>query len=193
MWIAWCALHSFLISSRWTSAMRTVLGKGYAFYRFGYTIASIGTLLPILYYTRSIDTLPIASWSGMWNTLRGVLLALAAIVLALGAVQYDQPYFFGIRQIRDFLKGQSAAGPEFTGGGILRVVRHPYYTAGMIFVLFYPDLSVASIVTQCILLIYFIFGARLEEKKLVKEFGERYITYQRETGMFLPKLKGTTK
>jgi protein-S-isoprenylcysteine O-methyltransferase Ste14 len=31
--------------------------------------------------------------------------------------------------------------------------------------------------------------ARAEEKILIQKFGEQYVTYQKEVGMFLPKVR----
>jgi len=40
-----------------------------------------------------------------------------------------------------------------------------------------------------VLTIYIIIATRLEEKKLVLEFGDTYVKYQQEVPMFIPFIK----
>ncbi|MEI6143491.1 MAG: hypothetical protein WCP85_29715 [Mariniphaga sp.] len=50
----------------------------------------------------------------------------------------------------------------------------------------------ADIIVNLVLTVYIIIGTFLEEKKLVLEFGETYIQYQKEVPMIVPftKIKG---
>ena len=43
-----------------------------------------------------------------------------------------------------------------------------------------------DIVVNIILTIYVIIGTKLEERKLVLEFGETYVKYQQEVPMLIP-------
>ena len=45
---------------------------------------------------------------------------------------------------------------------------------------------VMDIVANSVLTIYIIIGTVLEERKLVLEFGDTYIRYQREVPMLIP-------
>jgi len=118
------------------------------------------------------------------------LLGGAGIIMYLGARQYDQPFFFGIRQIRDHLSTHDAEYAGFEVRGILARVRHPYYTAGILFLLAYGDVTASNLILKAVGIAYFIVGAFLEEKKLVAEFGEQYREYQRRVPMFIPRLRG---
>jgi len=44
----------------------------------------------------------------------------------------------------------------------------------------------SDIVVNIVLTIYIIMATRLEEKKLVLEFGDTYVKYQQEVPMFIP-------
>jgi len=46
-----------------------------------------------------------------------------------------------------------------------------------------------DIIVNSILTVYIIIGTLLEEKKLVLEFGDYYIKYQREVPMLIPFTK----
>jgi len=47
----------------------------------------------------------------------------------------------------------------------------------------------ADIVVNIVLTVYIIIGTILEEKKLVLEYGETYIQYQKEVPMLIPFIK----
>jgi methanethiol S-methyltransferase len=49
--------------------------------------------------------------------------------------------------------------------------------------------SLSDIVVNVVLTIYTLIGTRLEENKLVTEFGDPYIKYQHEVPMFIPFTK----
>ncbi|MEI7463478.1 MAG: protein-S-isoprenylcysteine methyltransferase, partial [Candidatus Taylorbacteria bacterium] len=53
--------------------------------------------------------------------------------------------------------------------------------------------KMADIVVNIVLTVYIIIGTVLEEKKLVLEFGETYIKYQKEVPMLIPFTKAKRK
>lgn len=65
------------------------------------------------------------------------------------------------------------------------MVRHPWY-AGGILIVWGRNLDMAAILTNLVITGYFIIGAYLEERKLLVEFGEEYIDYQRQVSMLFP-------
>ncbi len=74
--------------------------------------------------------------------------------------------------------------------GAFRYVRHPLYLAG---ILFYFGLSVstASLLSLTLLAMIFVFYdyiAGYEEKLLEMKYGERYSSYRRRTGKWLPRI-----
>jgi protein-S-isoprenylcysteine O-methyltransferase Ste14 len=50
-----------------------------------------------------------------------------------------------------------------------------------------------DIIINMVLTIYVIIGTRLEERKLVLEFGDIYIKYQQEVPMLIPFTKAKVK
>ena len=53
--------------------------------------------------------------------------------------------------------------------------------------------SIADVVVNIVLTIYIIIATRLEENKLVLEFGDSYAKYQQEVPMFIPFSKNKVK
>ena len=72
--------------------------------------------------------------------------------------------------------------------GLLGIIRHPMYFALIIY-LWCQTFSLSDIVVNTVLTIYILIGTRLEENKLIKEFGDPYINYQNEVPMFIPFIK----
>jgi methanethiol S-methyltransferase len=120
----------------------------------------------------------IAQWLG---------LVLAALVIYMGAREYDQQYFIGLRQIKEGIVDDVAF--PIKRSGILKFIRHPYYTGGLLFLVFWGgEVSSSLLITKFILSAYLIIGAFLEERKLVALLGSEYEAYQREVPMFFPRL-----
>jgi protein-S-isoprenylcysteine O-methyltransferase Ste14 len=125
-------------------------------------------------------------WWGAWVPVTAILLPASLYLFWAGAKVYDVATFLGVRQLR---AGRRGPGLEATGGisrkGILGAIRHPWYTGGVLFLAAGPK-SASGLVTAGVLSVYLVAGAFLEERKLVREFGEPYRAYRRRVSMFLP-------
>lgn len=75
--------------------------------------------------------------------------------------------------------------------GPLGIVRHPYYVS---YVLILVGLSLVlltwwPLVPSLCVVIGMYPTAKTEEQMLIEQFGEEYVEYQREVGMFFPKMR----
>lgn len=186
LWIFWCALHSALISLAVTESLRKRFPDGFRYYRILYNLISIATLLPVLYYGHLLKGAPIVTWQGPWRVVPVVLGIAALFFLAAGVLCYDLRQFFGLRQLSDE-KACRALTDDCTldTGGILSVVRHPWYLAGILVVWARP-LDLAAVSTNLVVCGYFLVGALLEERKLKRQFGRQYEDYQQRVSMLFP-------
>ncbi len=80
---------------------------------------------------------------------------------------------------------QSQGNKPLVMDGVLKIVRHPWYSGG-IAIIWARDVTAAVLVTNVILTLYFIVGAFLEERRLVRQYGALYQRYQSKVDMFLP-------
>lgn len=185
-WITWCSLHSALISLGFTEFLRKQFPSRFRFYRILYNLFAVVTLLPVLFYTFSQRGTPLVVWEGLWRTVPILLGSIALLFLLTGARRYDLPQFLGLRQIKD-PKACSVLTDDCSldTGGVLSIVRHPWYSAGILIVWARP-LDLAAILTNLIISGYFVVGAILEEKKLKVQFGQQYADYQQRVSMFIP-------
>jgi methanethiol S-methyltransferase len=195
MWIAYCILHSFLISTSFTNLLSRLLKNYYAFYRIFFVSVSLVLLILLIRYTDQLDSNIIITYSQPLNIVRYMLI-LGSLSMFFWAffVDYDSLSFFGIRQILDFGKTKKKINPseDLKRNGLLGVVRHPMYFALIVY-LWCQTFTVTGIIVNIVLTIYIIMGTILEEKKLVLEFGDVYVKYQREVPMLIPFTKRYVK
>ena len=188
LWIAYCVVHSALISITVTDFLKHALGDRYRFYRLFFNIFSVTTLVPLLVYSHSArwSTELLLTWEGYMRIIQYGLIVLGAVLAITGARHYSMLQFLGMQQI---LKERSGAAMtetgEFDSRGVLGIVRHPWYLA--VFILLWArDLNLAAFIINVVLSAYLMIGTLLEERKLVLEFGEKYKVYQHQVSMLIP-------
>ena len=119
-----------------------------------------------------------------WCVLHSV--GIAVLLFFLGGRHYDARQVLGIKQIREGTSNKVITDTgEFDTSGILGLTRHPWYLATILFI-WARQLDVSAILVNVILTSYLIIGTYLEEKKLIGEFGEGYLTYQKRVSMLMP-------
>ena len=184
--IAWCFLHSAMISISVTEYLKRRLGSSFRFYRLFYNLVAAITLAPVVLFAYSVRTQPIFSWDGYLRIVQVVLLGTAALLFFLGARHYDARQLLGIKQIQERTSNKAiTASGGLDTSGVLGVIRHPWYSAGMLLI-WAGQLDVSAILVNTILTAYLFIGTLLEEKKLVREFGAEYRAYQARVSMFIP-------
>jgi protein-S-isoprenylcysteine O-methyltransferase Ste14 len=72
---------------------------------------------------------------------------------------------------------------------LYRWVRHPLYTAGLLFIWLTPIMTLNTLVVFIAATVYILVGAFFEERKLEREFGQAYREYKAATPMLIPGLK----
>lgn len=194
LWAGYCALHSYLISIGFTNLMVRWLKKYYAFYRLFYLLVSLLLLIPLIQYSVQSDHQVIIVYGSFLNILRHILIYASILMFSWAFfIDYDSLSFFGIRQILNFGKtNEIKPSNEIKKRGLLRIIRHPMYLSLIIF-LWCKTFKMVDIVVNIVLTAYIFIGTILEEKKLVREFGESYIQYQKEVPMIIPFTKAKAK
>jgi protein-S-isoprenylcysteine O-methyltransferase Ste14 len=184
--LAWGLVHSLFASLSAKARARQWFGStADRWYRLGYNTFSILTFLPILALTAAIPSARLYIIPTPWSylTLVGQLLALLA--LAIGLMQTGIWSFLGFEQM---LKPDSDSPAQMATSGIYRWVRHPLYTAGLVFIWLTPIMSGNLLALNVGLTLYLILGAMYEERKLVRQFGAEYTHYQESVPMLIPGL-----
>lgn len=190
-WTAYCAVHSLLIHPPVVQRLRGLLGRRGGAYRFAYNLFSTAALAPLILWHLKLRGPWLVEWQGPWLAVPVSLNAAALAFFVLGARAYGASDFLGLASLRAALGGEAALenGP-FSTRGVLRWVRHPWYT-GTFLLLWGHDLDAAGLVASLVLTAYVAVGTRLEERKLVAQYGEAYRAYQRRVPMYIPRKPGS--
>lgn len=182
LWVAYFSLHSILAAN---GLKNQIIGLGISpnVYRILYILISIIGLFGVMVFGATIrDEQIIASSGGL--KFVGLMMATFGIFIVKQTFrQYN---------LRGFL-GLSNENPEgkLETGGILSRIRHPLYSATILivggFVFFKPNLT--SVIFLACTLLYLAVGIYLEEKKLIKLFGDRYVEYKKRVPGLIPRWK----
>ncbi|HEY9052790.1 MAG TPA: hypothetical protein VIQ03_14660 [Gammaproteobacteria bacterium] len=184
--IVWCALHSWLISISVTEYLKKQLGSGYRYYRLFYNGFSLASLAVVIGYRYLIKSEIIFDWNDYLRIVQIAMIALGIVLFLLGTKKYDARRFMGLAQLKeDFSKQGLTSSGELDTSGILQVIRHPWYAALLLLIWAMP-LDMAGLVLNIVFTLYLLIGIWLEEKKLLREFGEAYGHYQQNVSMLIP-------
>ncbi len=187
IWSAYCFLHSFMISIWFSNIMKRLLREYYAFYRLFFVLVSTLLLFPIIRFTIQLDHEVVITYSTTLNIFRYILITLGVLVFVKAfLIDYDVLHFLGFRQAMKFNKTEKElSNTELKKSGLLGIVRHPMYFA-VVVILWCHSFTIADVIVNAVLTIYVVIGTILEERKLVIEFGDSYIRYQKEVPMLIP-------
>ena len=184
--IAWCVLHSAMISRPVTEFLKKSLDSKFRFYRLFFNLIAVLTLIPVVLFAFSIRTQTIFHWNGYMRIGQVLLIVIAIVLFFLGGRHYDAGQFLGIKQIKRGTRNRAISNTgELETAGVLGMTRHPWYLAAILIIWARP-LDISVIVINTILTSYLIIGSFLEEKKLIREFGEKYLVYQKRVSMLIP-------
>ena len=184
LWLLFGLLHSLLAASCWKRMMQRRLGAGYKYYHFAYSVFAALTLSAILVFQITMES-RLLYVAPVWVNLLLCLPVLAG--LAIMAVVIKK-YFFSLSGISVFYKQQAPVVLE--QGGLHRYVRHPLYFGTLLFIwaLFFVFPYLNNLLACCVITLSTVLGARLEEKKLVAQFGEQYVLYKQQVPLLIPRI-----
>ncbi len=181
--VAYFILHSLFAADGVKAAMSRILPA--RFYRVVYNLLATAMLAALLLLYFLVEKTPL--WeSNLPVSLLGAVPVLFGLSWTVGAMKkYNMDEFLGLEQLRIDQKPQHT---KLIIRGLNGKVRHPLYFGSLLiiwgFVLFLP--TDAMLAFALISTIYLIIGSRLEEQKLVAQFGKAYLSYQKEVPMLLP-------
>ena len=93
---------------------------------------------------------------------------------------------FGLSQVFARLFGKQLSDPKFRTPLLYRYVRHPIYLGVLLAVWATPSMTVGHLLFAGMITGYILIGIRLEERDLVKQFGDQYRRYRERASMLIP-------
>jgi methanethiol S-methyltransferase len=183
-WVFYCFFHSLLASVPVKKKALRLLKGHFPYYRLYYTLFAFASLVPVVVYQFNLPS-PLLYRPAGPVFLSGGLLAGSGLVLMAVCIQ---KYFGQLSGLRTLFVDERQTGNHLLITGVHRYVRHPLYLGtfmalwGLFVLLPYTSL----LISNTIITGYTLIGIRLEEAKLVQEFGEPYRAYQKKVPMIIP-------
>jgi len=175
VWLAYFTLHSLLASIGLKRRLAKTHPRWMPAYRLVFNLLAVGLLLVPMWLVSAYQAEPLWQWQGNLKIIAKALQYGALIGVLWTFRYYDVLEIAGIRQLLNH--EQSVDGQEhFTISPFHRFVRHPWYFLILIY-LWTGDMEPAWLLSTIIFSLYFIFGSRLEERKLLAYHGDIYARY----------------
>jgi protein-S-isoprenylcysteine O-methyltransferase Ste14 len=176
-------LHSLLASTAAKQWFHDRLGPELdRFYRLAYNVFAIVSSLPVAALLVWRPGMLIYRLGFPWGGFAVAGQVLCVALLGIGFLESDVPSFLGLRQ----WMGRRRDAQSLVVGGLYRWVRHPLYTAGLLLIWLTPVMTSGALAFSLMLTLYVLIASRLEERRLVAEFGEAYREYQHRVPSLLP-------
>lgn len=181
----WGAIHSFLASLTWKNALEKRFGLLYKkYYRLFFVVFGGSSFILVLAAViflpdRLLYVIPLP-----WVVLTCLLQLAGALLVLYSIAQTGAFVFLGLSQAFDPQSIDKTV--PFVTEGAFKFVRHPIYSGSFLVIWLFPYMSQNILAFNVGATLYILVGIILEERKLVAEFGERYIAYRKNTPMLIP-------
>jgi len=185
IWACWGVIHS-LLSSEGVIGKALPLGSRIrTYYRLFYSLFAAITLVLVYWLAPRGNDAPILKWQG---ALVVAQVALWVLALTMGYLSFRYVSLWHFLGFTALGVGQKVRGTtdKLITWGIYGEIRNPQFLAGLL-VLWARDLNTTSFVTNIILSLYLLVGARIEEKRLLQKFGDDYARYMAKVPRFIPR------
>lgn len=157
----------------------------YTYYRIYYTLFAFLTFAAILYYQIKIPS-PLLWPVSLTSEIIGGIIAIAGLILMGICIR---KYFFSLSGLKTLFTGRTSNA--LIVSGIHRYMRHPLYFGTFVFIwgLWIAIPYASLLIANTIITAYTLIGIHLEEKKLIREYGDAYCQYCRTVPMLIPFFK----
>lgn len=159
-------------------------------YRLLYNLVSVITLAPIMVVIWRTGSIIYAVPADM-ALLFTVCQFIGSIGLVISLLQIDLLRFAGLAQVIAYFRGESLPLPpeKLQTGGLYRLVRHPLYFFSLLSIWFISPMTDTMLVFNIAATLYFVFGSLIEERRMLRYFGDEYRDYQARVAWLIPLLR----
>jgi protein-S-isoprenylcysteine O-methyltransferase Ste14 len=183
-WLIYFAVHSVLASMAVKKWFSNNLPEYFHVYRLAYNLLAMILLIIPVWLSIAWRSDLIIQWQGAAEIVSYVLTLFALAGFVASATIYDGAHFIGFSQFRE--KDRAVIDQEqFKISWMHRYVRHPWYFLGLVFI-WSRDMDIHQLIGTVLITLYLIVGSKLEEKKLIINYGEAYRNYCNRVAGLVP-------
>ena len=185
--VAFAVIHSITASLPFKKMVVNALGSRVeTFYLPVYSLIAVITILPVVYllYLNPGRVLYIVPSPWRWVMVSGQLIAALAAPMAFR----DSPQRFKLHL--QLSRPETPESEPLNIKGIFRWIRDPFLASGLVIIWLTPFMTVNLLIVYIITTIYFYIGSVHVEKRLISQFGDEYLEYQKKVHRFVPFIKG---
>jgi len=182
-WAIYYFLHSFFIADRVKNYILNNVPFSEKTYRLIYVIFSTVGFVGLLLYLAILKHHYF--WHSSLSQFFGLMMATYALfILKESFRKYNTKAFLG-------LGDPELQSKKLIAEGLQKHIRHPLYAGTLLLIIgfFFFMPTRENLVILCVSVVYVFIGIALEEKKLIKHFGDKYQAYKKNTPMLIPKIK----
>jgi protein-S-isoprenylcysteine O-methyltransferase Ste14 len=155
--------------------------------RSTYVLAASLCLLLLYWQWRPIGTTLLWDLSG--TSAAPLLISVSLLgwtTVLLATFMLDHFELFGVSQVWHAYRGLDAPTLRFSTPALYKVVRHPIYLGFMVAFWATPAMTLGHLVFAGMTTAYILMAIQLEERDLVRLYGEAYREYRQRVRMLLP-------
>ena len=185
LWALYFFLHSAFAAERTKQFYLSRAPQIYRYYRLIYNILALINFCLLFYFQLMQPDNP-RFIEANWANWAGAGLIFIGFVLMIRVLRsYDMQEFTGVSPL---LGVESDGQMTLQTNGIHKYVRHPLYSAILVVLAGYFMLIPTwdTVIFESVTIVYLFIGIWFEEKKLVKTFGEAYLSYKHHTKKLIP-------
>ena len=173
-WMVYYALHSLLAAD----AVKAKVPLKARTYRLFYSLLSTVLLLYVIILGAVQPTFFVLNAGSNTKVVALSLTAVGIFIVKRAFRNYSFRSFMGLKKEQNDLKTD----------GLQARMRHPLYTGTILIVMgfFFFSPTMINLTTFISLLVYLPVGIGLEEKKLIRHFGQAYLDYRERVPALFP-------
>lgn len=174
-----CILHSLLAAPRFKRYLQQKTGSPLRGYRLAYNLIACLSFFWVMLAWQSTQVIFVAP--GVWSL---IMSGLQLIILALAANCLRQT---GLASFLGTDLQHSDGHDTLITSGCYSLTRHPLYLLGILFFVLMPVVTTRWLVLSGCSSVYFLLGALIEEKRMLRKYGKRYQHYQQQVPFLIPR------
>lgn len=110
-------------------------------------------------------------------------------VVLVSTFMISHAHLFGLAQVVEHASGRGLPEPRFQTPGLYRHVRHPIMLGFFIAFWAAPTMTVGRLLFAVVTSLYILVALQLEERDLLRAFGDEYARYRSRVPKLIPRLQ----